>query len=338
MNEQTPVVNNDASRMLCIKTNKGCFISDCFYTDGYKYEYHYTEISKLLFNGKKATATYCKNWYYIEEYPTLIQIEAEGKCINERYEIRNTSLISDNLPAIISCEDAINYDSDIINGLYAYKYDREPTYLKEVTYDILVICEIANYNFAPEIKYAGVHKVNFSTEKYTITNANVQHQMLDKIIFPEIMLHNTPCKFTSKQMYDITRQYIVEHIDNSVAKITSDYDFCFTVRKIIPKIEPETITYTNVFAKTKRERNKIHTKIQTYEEKTIFSMTSDKEQYTGYPIIPEMCANSETELKEKVDLWLGNLIKLINEPVCQCPQCKGLGYVNKISEIPFDYK
>ena len=63
-----------------------------------------------------------------------------------------------------------------------------------------------------------------------------------------------------------------------------------------------------------------------------------RETYRSYPIIPEMCANNENELKEKVDKWLENLIKFINKPLCQCPQCKGLGYVNAVSEIGFDYE
>ena len=50
-------------KMLCVKTDKGCFISDCFATSGYDYDYHRTVIDKLIFNGKKATETYYKNWY-----------------------------------------------------------------------------------------------------------------------------------------------------------------------------------------------------------------------------------------------------------------------------------
>ena len=37
-------------------------------------------------------------------------------------------------------------------------------------------------------------------------------------------------------------------------------------------------------------------------------------------------------------MWLEGLIKLINEPLCQCPHCKGLGYINAVSEIGFDYE
>lgn len=324
-------------QMLCIKTDKGCFISDCFAPiNSYDYDYHRTEIGELFFNGKKAEKTHYKNWYYIDEYPSLIQTNEVGNIINERYEINNPSFVSETLPAILPKKN--DYDSNIIDNLYSFKYDREPPHLIEVAYDIQLVCEIENYSFPPKINYTGIHRWNYLDTKYAITNADVQHQILDQIIFPEIVLSNCPCKFTSEQMYNITRQYILDYIDNSVARVTSNYNFCFEVAKIIPLIEPKTITYTNIFAQTKRERNKVHTTIKSYNEKKIFSMTSAKDKYKGYPIIPELCANNETELKEKVDMWLESLIRIINEPLCQCPQCEGLGYINVIPKNDFDYK
>jgi hypothetical protein len=139
-------------------------------------------------------------------------------------------------------------------------------------------------------------------------------------------------------MYDMTRQYILDHIDNSVAKITSNYDFCFTVKKLVPLIEPETITYQNIFASTKRERNKIHTTIKKFNEMEIFEMTHEQSRYQGYTVIPEMHANSEAELKEKVDAWLEGLMAVINEPLCQCPHCQGTGYVGEVKKQGFNYK
>lgn len=329
--------SEEMKKIMVVKTDKGCFISDCFATSGYDFNYHRGIIQDWLFNGKTPTATYYPNWYYIEEYPTLIQINRSGEAINKRYELKDQSLASDKMPEIIPYEDEEKYNYDVIENLYSFKYDREPDYLEEVSCDIQVVCEIENYNFPPQIEYTGIHRFNYSEDPYTIKNTDVQHQMLDKMIFPAVLLHERPCKLTSKQMYDITRQYILEHIDNSVAKVTSNYDFCFTVRKIIPLIEPETIHYQNIFARTKRERNKIHTSIKKYEEKDIFEMTHDQEKYKNYSVIPEMCANSETELKEKVDTWLTGLIEIINKPLCQCPNCKGTGYVGEIEKAGFDY-
>lgn len=317
-------------KILCVKTDKGCFISNA--DDRYNSE----NLKVLFFDGKNPVDSYCPKWYYLEEYPTSIQRKKSGELINKRYVLEDESLASEKLPMVIPYEDENQYSESII-GLYSYEYDRAPDYLEDVVYEIQVICELDNFNFPPRMEYNAISRQSWSDKQYTITNASVQHQLLDKMIFPAVLLHDRPCKFTSKQMYDITRQYILEHIDNSVAKITSNYDFCFEVKKLIPMIAPETITYQNIFARTKRERNKIHTTVKKYEEKTIFQMTHDQEKYRGYTAIPELCANNETELKEKVDTWLEGLIETINRPLQQCPHCQGAGFVDDIKVEGFDY-
>ncbi len=324
--------------ILCVKTDKGCFISDCTATTGYNYNYHTSTVNKLLFDGKQPTGTYHPNWYYIESYPTTIQREVRGACVNRRYELIDTALESDKMPLVIPYEDESKYNHSMIESLYKYAYDQEPNYMEDVVCDIQVVCEIDNYNFPPMLEYKAITKSGWSEQQYTIKNANVQHQLIDKMIFPPVLLHERPCKLTSKQMYDMTRQYILEHIDNSVATITSNYTFCFEVKKLVPLIEPETIKYQNIFGRTKRERNKIHTTIKKYEEKSIFEMTHEQEKYKGYSVIPEMFANSEAELKEKVDTWLEGLMEIINKPLCQCPNCQGTGYINDIKKLGFSYK
>ena len=330
-------MSEEVLNILCVKTDKGCFISDCKATSGYDYQYHQPKIDKMFFNGKKPTGTYYPNWFYVEEYPTTIQREVCGACVNRRYELVDTTLESDKMPLVIPCEDREKYNEAVFN-LYKYTYDQEPDYMEDVECNIQVVCEIDNYNFPPKFEYKAIEKAGWNERQYTITNANVQHQMLDKMIFPPVLLHERPCKFTSKQMYDMTRQYILTHIDNSVATVTSNYNFCFEVKKLIPLIEPETIKYQNIFGRTKREREKIHTTIKKYEEKSIFEMTHEQEKYKGYSVIPEMLANSEAELKDKVDTWLESLMAIINKPLCQCPQCQGTGYIDDIKKEGFSYK
>ena len=331
-------VEKEVLTLLCIKTNKGCFISDCKVTGGYDFNYHKTRITKMLFDGKEATTSYCQNWYFIDEYPTLIQEKKPGQTINKRYELRDESLESVKMPKVIPYEDKEKYSSEVVDNLYTFTYDKAADYLEEVDCDIQILCEVDDFNFPPTIEYNAVDKPDYTNRKYTIKNVDVKHQMLDKIMFPALLLHEKPCKFTSKQMYDITRQYIIDHIDNSVAKITSNYDFCFTVKKLIPLIEPETITYQNIFGRTKREREKIHTKVKKFEEKEIFEMTHAQEHYKGYSIIPEMTAKNEAELKEKVDTWLESLMAIINKPLTTCPHCSGSGYLDDIKKEGFSYR
>ncbi len=322
-------------KIMMVKTDKGCFISDCYALHGYDFDYHKSIIPELFFDGKKAVKTYYPHWYFIEKYPDSVQKEQAGSMINKRFEIKNKALISDKMPAVIPYSERENYDGDMIDGLYSYFSDKEPNCMVDFPCDFEVLCEVEGYNFPPKIGYEAIAKINYANAKYTVSNADVQHQMLDKVIFPAVLLHNRPCKFSSKTMYDITRQYIMNNINNSVARITSDYDFCFEVVKVVPLIKPETVVFLDMFAKTKKEQTKPQTAIRRYDEVTIFSMTHDRKNYEGYPVIPEMCANSEEELQAKVDEWLLEIIRIINAPLCQCPNCGGTGYVGGIEKAVF---
>ena len=157
--------------------------------------------------------------------------------------------------------------------------------------------------------------------------------MLDKMIFPEIIIHSRPCSLDSKQVYDITRQYIIDNINKDIAKITSNYDFCFEVKKIIKRVEPKTYETYNIFARTKKARSKTHYKVSEYKEIQIFEMTNENEKYKGYTPISAIYANNENELKEKLDDFLEDLINFINTPIEECEHCKGTGYKQDIENL-----
>jgi len=337
MSKSINSISKDTLTILCVKTDKGCFISDCTATSGYDYNYHKPKIEKMFFDGKTPSATFYPNWFFIEQYPTIVQKEVPGGMLNKRYELVDKSLESDKMPSIIPYDENDKYNAAVIESLYRFAYEEAPPHLEEVDCELQVVCEIDNYVFPAKMDYKAITRRNYSDVTYSIKNIDVQHQLLDKMIFPAILLSERPCKLSSKQMYDLTRQHILENIDNSVAKITSNYDFCFEVKKLVPLIEPETISYHNIFARTKKERNKIHTTIKKYEEKLIFEMTHDQSKYNNYSVIPELCANSETELKEKVDTWLEGLMETINKPLCQCPHCQGSGYIDEIVKSEFSY-
>ncbi|MCC0783547.1 hypothetical protein IR152_10720 [Clostridioides sp. ES-S-0108-01] len=316
-----------------VKTNKECFISDCEVFQGYGYDYHRTKLTNIYFDGEKPKETYCKNWYVIDKYPERIETKLI-EYTNKRYELNNKNMECEKFPKTINVEDIDKFDFEI-REFYTFQKDELPPKLVEVeNVKIEVIMELDSFEMPNKIEYEanGVKENYKNSSVYKITNADVKHQLLDKIIFPELMLSSRPCKLTSKQMFDITRQYIKENIDLSKAKITSDYDFCFTVKKIVPLLTPEKITYQNVFAKTKKERNKINFKIKEYKEVKIFSMTHNQCNYDGYTAIDAMYANNENELKEKVDTWLKGVVDAINKPLESCPHCNGTGYIDDIKK------
>lgn len=312
-----------------IKTDKGCFISDCKVMYGYDYNYHSSKIKNLYFDGVKPKESYLKNWYIIDKYPSKIQRLEGDKRINSRYILRNPEMESKALPLEVSYNQ-LDYD-DPTYGLYELKYDIQKGGFKDVEdIEIKVISEIVNFELPPVINYKTIQKVGYDNREVILTNKDIEHQILDKLVIPEFAIHGYPCEISSTNLYHIVRQYIKDNIDTKYAKITSDYDFCFTVKKLIPLHSPKNYSYTNPFARTKKEKAKIHYGVSEYKEVEIFEMTHDQSKYKGYTSITPIKANSHKELKEKIDKYLEDLIEYINEPLVECEHCKGTGWINEL--------
>lgn len=220
--------------------------------------------------------------------------------------------------------------------MYSLKYDSVPDKEEAVECNLITILEINNYEFPPKIDYKVQIKYGINYKKDVITNKNINHQVLDKIIYPEVLLHTKPCFISSIDLYNVIREHIKNNINTKYAKITSDYDFCFTVKKIVPLIEPRKFTYYNIFALTKKARQKLHFGVEHYKEIEIFEMTHEQQNYKSYTPIGNLHAENEIELKEKIDCILDKLITVINEPLTLCPHCSGTGYIQEIK--PIDHK
>ena len=324
-------------KIYIIKTDKCWFVKEDT-TNSWDIE----QIGHYYFNNNQPKKTFSKGWYQIdipENNELIIEVEVKGEEYNERYEIKDKEYISNKLPEIIKIEDKEKYYDEyyesykILDEFYDYKYDTKEPYKKILEYDMKILFEIDNFKFPEKFEFEGIRRWNFNEEPYIINRDSIEHQELDKIIFPDLLLINRPCSLSSKQMYDITRQYIKNNIDNNIAKITSDYDFCFKVKKIVKLLVPEKITYKNLFGRTKKEREKTICSINEYKEVEIFEMTHDQEKYKGYTSIEPMYANNEYELKQKIDTWLKELIIQINKPLVQCQHCNGTGYEGAITKI-----
>lgn len=328
-------------RARIVKTDSVCFITDCLAKSGYDYNYHHSKLKALYFDGEQPTPSFKPNWLTIPHFPQKVERRVPGEIINKRQEILDAGMVSERLPAVIYYPlppEMLYEDGDFrYAGLYEYKCDREPDRLEEVQIDWELVMDVEDFQMPPKIEFTGIHKWNYETVPYIINNNSVRHQMLDEMIFPEVLLHNRPCSFTSKTVYDITRQYVLEHIDHRVAEITSNYDFYFEVQKLIPLHVPEKITYQNIFARTKRERNKVRTTIKEYRKYTVFEMTNLVDRYRNYTPIPCMFAENEAALEKKMQEWLTGLMAEINKPLCECPNCDGKGIVGEIDKVKADY-
>ena len=284
---------------IVIKTEKdGIFISDNVKGESY----FSSKIHNLLFDDEKLQVTFKKDWYKISDLPKSVKIRGANEYVNRRYELKEGFPISDLTPKIIA-HGSLD-DEDDIYGLYTFKSDLVEGEWEEIEFELEILSE----------------EVNFSTEapKYKGTAS-----LMTQLVVHPALHSERPCNISGKEFYKIIRNYINLYIDGRFAKVTSNYDFCLTVEKVIHLAEKESYT---VGAGTKRKPTTI-TKYRDVRSIVIFK--SSPEGYSGYPIQKGLEANSQRELDEKVTEYLETLIKEINEPLEDCPHCKGKGIILK---------
>jgi hypothetical protein len=317
-------MNDEKIKIMIIETDEGCYISDCYACEGeYDYTYHKSLIPNLLFDGMHAVKTWSHVWYKIKNYPKKVKIFVKGKTYNQRYEIKNKENITEKMPAVIKYYDEQKYDEDVINVLYEYKHDVEDDSYEKCDVEFELICKVNGKLHFVDFEYNAKGHKDFNDASYTVTHENIEHPMFGKILYPEIMLSETGCSLSSKTLYEITRQYVSDHIDLNVAKIVHDEYTHFEVCKIARSSHNDLFSMKNVFCNN--NTYKIH------DEKliTVFKMTSYKfDRDNDYALDP-IYAHNEQELKEKLDKWLTELMNFINTPVEMCPLCHGEGYDEK---------
>ncbi len=296
--------------------------------------------SVYLFDGKEPTPTFDKFWFNISQFPKSVQRWERQPNINFRYVLRDMSLLSDRVKKEFAREEVAEYDQSAydwiwkpeyatLRSLYELVSDPQPDKLSDIEFSANLIFEVDHE--AQELKTFS-YPVNRNSSKNSgfdeITNTALRHRLLDEITIPNLYLNERPCKLTSKQTYNIVRQHVKLHINPQFAVVTSDYDFCFTVKKRIKLAVPVKysvdINNTNIFSKRKKKpiyEDRYH----TTKEVEIFEMTSMEDKYKGYTPIPGIEGENEEDLKNKLDAYLEDLMSYINEPMEECPNCKGNG-------------
>jgi len=302
-----------------IKTDNGYYINQI--TESYNSSY----IQNYFYDGEKPKKTYLDKWYLISSSPKKIEKTVNQPNINYRYELIDKKL-SSTFPEVILreefCYNNNSGDGWIIKeewrdkqSLYSAKSDKQEPKLESMKFEFNVILEIDNIKGYSGLSYPVKSKTKY---KVNITDKNVVHQIIDKIVFPEPVLTSKPSKLTSKDTYDIVREHVKRNIDNKVADISSDFDFCFTVKKGI---------ITNEVGIDKKVKTNIKKGNITKKDITVFEMTSSADNYKGYTVINGFKGKDHEDLKKNIDNYLKNLMEIINAPIIECAHCNGVGAI-----------
>jgi len=322
-------------KLLAIKAPNKVYVTDNTKLSSYNNSY----LKSYYFDGEKPKETFDKDWLELQNLPKIIERDMSRESINYRYELIDPSLESDKIPLILKRDDITHIDYDgcrewkdeyiHLKSLYVEKCDFLEARKENIDFSIDVAFE-TDEDIAPPkpFNYKAIRKWDFSDKEYELNRNDITHQVLDRIVYPSLWMHKLPSKLSSKQVYDILRQYIKTNIDPRYAKITSDYNFCFTVEKNLLISDP----YTKEITTGTGRRKKTNKTLINQRHIQVFEMTSEEEKYKGYTPIKGIVGDDEEDLQNKLNNLIEETIAKINAPLIDCPRCEGTGVILEDSQ------
>lgn len=339
--------NKSASAKIKIQyypTNIGVF----FKFDGYYSHSTIPQNNIVEINGKDVTSLVPNNgWYHFEGELKDFKKRNPPKKEQTGWKLKNPEIASDKIPLTLSMEQLKQiWDSDedeyIYHGsysslasLYQADYTELPAEIVPVEVELTKLRDlhVENYNTPSEMKVQ-VQDGNYGgrTQVQDLSKIAVFSD-IERMLTPDFLIHTRPCSLTSQQVYKIIRAHVLNNIDGKVARVTSNYDFCFTVEKVIEtkpySTKKEQLTRSGRSYKPPR----FTTGTKSTKQQKIFEMTwkgyKGNSGYDGYTCIEPWEADSLQELYDNMQKYLSDLMQEINKPVIECQHCNGLGCITK---------
>lgn len=322
-----------------IKTDQGYYVSVL----GRSNYTRYSNLNHLTINGGMPKATFHDGWSLVRSEPKTVQKSVRQPNINHRFELKDdvdfvdTSSIPKSMPKYdVMVENKDGYcewkdEFKHLQSLYVETSDPQPDKLEDVEFTYSTIMTVDEIKPSVDFGYE-VPKTQWAHEgTATLGPEAIRHQIIDQIVFPNIMLPTKPCALTSKDSYGIIREHVNKNIDSRYARVTSDYDFCFEVSKVVPITEPylQRREITKASGRSYAKPRYREWTVKSREIRRVFEMTNAEDKYRGYTVIGGFQGKSHEDLKANIDKFLSDLMARINEPLIDCPHCDGLGVITK---------
>lgn len=261
---------------------------------------------EFTFDGKFGEKTFNAKWLKIAAIPTEICIVYPTKQELSHLKLKDNFVPSDEMPDTISKED----------------YDDIDTYEK------------SKYDFCYEHVYIDIPEkhipVSFELNKiasratnweFVSVPPNVSYYELTKIENHPDLLQDINCFYSPEEAYKQVRNAIKNRIDPRYAQITSDYDFCLTVSKVLNIPNPEKYE-VNVNAGTKR-KPKYETHYRRELKQTVYEIAP--KPYNKYPVMKKITGVNMEDLSRNMNEYIETVLKEINAPLEFCSCCNGTG-------------
>ena len=295
--------------LLVIKTKDCVYISK----DIEKNKFGNALLQGYLFDGIEAKTTYQSGWYELPQIPSKIELITAARKTRTHWNLKEGYVATEKLPLTINATWDITVPETYsdeenpyyeISNLYEAQYEEIKESVENVEFQISVV-----------ESFDGVFKF---TKKEFIP----EYSLLDKINTHPALLELKPCKLSKAESYGIIRRYIKEHIDTRYAKMV-DYDFCLSVYKVIKICKPEPYQFN---VNWNKKKPKYETRYRNERETKIYEIAP--KAYQSYTIVDEFYGDTYSEMQEKIDVYLKNIMDFINLPIQDCPHCNGMGVIN----------
>ena len=285
-------------------------------------------------------------WYHLDTELKNFKASKQSTTKQVGWKLKNPDIASEKIPLTLTTEELkktwdTEDDAESFSGLYASiasLYEPElivlPEEIEPIEVELVKLrdLEVENYNTPTAMKFKYRDGNYNEPVREGDLSAVAVFSDIERMLTPEFLLHTRPCSLTSQQVYKIVRAHIQNNIDGKVARITSNYDFCFEVQRVVQH-KPVEIKREKLTASLKSYRPpRFTTSVSTNKLVKLFSMTwagADKgnKGYGDYPIIDGWKADSLQELYDNMQQYLSDLMQEINKPVVECEHCSGTGQV-----------
>lgn len=299
-------------------------------------------------NNKLPQKTHHASWVFIEGETELktVSFETKGETYNYHWTMKENTpdVVAKLIPKTLTTDEASEYYDDDewqyymseecmyfeYRSFYERVWDTKPDYFKDQEIEVTFLGDISSkeMDLPSKTKYS-VYKTKWKHEgtKEIDLSGIASYSELSQMLTSDLLIHNQACSLTSVQTYNIIRTYVNNNIDPKWATVTSDYDFCFTVKKKIA-VKPimiskeQTKSNGKSYAKPRFTTNKV-----THKLEQVFEMTHAERRYKGYTSISGFKGDSLQELADTVEQYLEELITYINKPLSECSACEGTGHL-----------
>lgn len=301
--------------------------------------YGQTALDGYLLNGGEAQKTWDPSWWrfvcpktetpvlegpvWFENKPLYWErLEGTPVSFPERLEYEAGTTAADNLYRLVT--EKVNRGRKVQDCTF--------TRLGEIVWSNLEKPEEFSFKLAKESSWSG-DSAERSLEIKDIFSSNIwaesfiQVADIQRAMTPSFAWHLGPCTLPSHIFYRVVRAWVKENLNGKYATITSDYDFVFEVKKILP-CKPHEVKYTRPFGRTKRERSKVYVQLEKDRKVSVFHITHKQKVHGteyGAKILPDIAGTSLNDLLENIKAYLDETMAMINAPLQICSHCDGSG-------------